>query len=247
MARISSTSRFVLAILVFAAVGAHPVDGQEQPLRPGDLETDASRVFTFVKGTGMGHDHGVEAKLTSGRLVLGARAKAGQLVFDMKSFDADTPRARKTVGLKGKTAGWMRKQVNKEIHGSKILNSTAFPSARFDIVSAIPIGTDEESGNPAYELAGNFTLRDVTRPITVRVLVEDSKGWHRINGQFSFQQSDYGIKPLSKGLGAMGVADELTVIGELWVAPTAESLASFRRLERRVARDVSSDRSKSVR
>ncbi len=235
MDRVQGTPRCIV-FAILATLATNPVAGQEQQqlqLQPGDVETSASRIFTLVEGTGIGHSHGVEAKLSSGKLVLGARINAGRFVFDMQSFDADTQRARKAVGLKGKTAGWMRKQVNKEIHGSKILNSTAFPSATFDIVSATPIGTQEESGSPAYELAGNLTLRDVTRPITVRVLVEDTKGWHHVKGQFSFKQSDYGIKPLSKGLGAMGVADELTVFGDLFVAPTTASLASFRQLKRR--------------
>ena len=222
---------FLLLLLVHPnhATAQQQAD-QRQTTRPGDLNADASRVFTFVEGTGMGHSHGMEAMFSQGRLVLGANEKAGQLVIDMKSFDADTPLARNVVGLKGKSGDWTRKQVAKEMHGSKILHSSEFPTANFDIASCKPLGVAKETGLPSYQLTGTLTLRGVTNPITFPVTVKQEKGWLRVNGRFSFKQSDFGIKPLSKGFGAIGVADQLTVYGDLWIAPTAESLASMQNL-----------------
>ena len=238
MNKIGTTSLVcALAVLVFAGGPPDSVNGQQgnrqPPLQPGAVAIDTSRVFTFVQGTGLGHSHGMQAKLSSGNLVLGAPANAGRLIFDMRSFDADTPLARQAAGLDGKTAKWMRKQVNKEMHGAKILNSSEFPQATFDIMSAKPIGIAKETGLPLYELVGNFTLRDATQPINLRVVVEESDGWLHLWGRFSFKQSDYGIKPLSKGFGSIGVTDQVTVIGDLWIAPTAESIASIQRLQRR--------------
>jgi hypothetical protein len=43
-------------------------------------------------------------------------------------------------------------------------------------------------------------------------------GYTRIFGNFSILQSDFGIMPFRKALGAVGVADRLTIYGELWVA-----------------------------
>ena len=40
-------------------------------------------------------------------------------------------------------------------------------------------------------------------------------------GNFSLLQTDYGIKPFTTALGAIGVADRLTIYGDLWVANTA--------------------------
>ena len=202
----------------------------QQPMRTsgiGEVNVKSSRVFTLVKGTGMGHSHGMEAGLSSGHLTLGATTKAGQLVFNMNSFAADTELARKMVGLKGTTAGWMQKQVTKEMHGPKILNSVDFPTAVFDIESCQLDGIDAETGVPKYRASGNFTLRGQTNAITVPITVDQEKGWLRVTGRFTFKQSDYGIKPLSKGFGAIGVADDLTVIGDLWIEPTPDSLASI--------------------
>ena len=69
--------------------------GQAAPTKvtanPGDVNVQVSRVYTFVDKTGFGHPHAIEGKLVSGSLLLGAESSAGQLVFDMRSFDADTP------------------------------------------------------------------------------------------------------------------------------------------------------------
>jgi hypothetical protein len=43
----------------------------------------------------------------------------------------------------------------------------------------------------------------------------------RLQGSFSILQSDYGITPFSKALGAVGVADRLTISGDLRVATGA--------------------------
>ena len=226
----------VFALLIFPLAGfgrtaaQQPPSAQRQTTRPGELNTDASRVFTFVEGTGMGHSHGMEAKFSSGSLVLGASENAGQLVIDMKSFDADTPLARQAVGLKGKSANWMRKQVTKEMHGSKILDSSQFPVATFDIASCKPTGVTKDTGLPTYQATGNFTLHGQTRAVTIPCIVKQEKGWLHITGSFSFKQSDYGIEPLSKGFGSIGVADQLTVFGDLWISPTPESLASMQSL-----------------
>ena len=224
---------FALLIFSFADFRLAVAQQQEQQsvrqptTRPGELNTDSSRIFTLVEGTGMGHSHGVEAKLSSGSLVLGATADAGRLVFDMTTFDADTPLAREVVGLKGTSANWMRKQVTKEIHGSKILHSSEFPTSTFEVASSMPIANENHPGLPAYELAGRLTLRGETKTVNFPVTVQQKNGWLNVTGRFSFRQSEFGIKPLSKGLGAIGVADELTVFGDLWIAPTPQSLASM--------------------
>lgn len=200
---------------------------------PGDVEPTASRIFTFVQGTGMGHSHGIEAKLQSGRLILGAEQDAGQFVFDMKSFDADTKLAREVVGLEGETAAWMRDQVNKEIHSEALLDTLKFSTATFDIESSRPLGLHKKTGNPGYELVGKLTLKGVTQPIKFPVEVALKEGWLHVIGKFAFKQTDYGIKPVSKGLGSVGVTDQLTVNGNIWIAPSAESTASLEQVKAR--------------
>ena len=46
--------------------------------QPGDVDLANSRVFTFVGATGFGHEHGVEGRLVSGNIQLGANQNAGR-------------------------------------------------------------------------------------------------------------------------------------------------------------------------
>ena len=226
-------------VLILACLATLFVDGlsknssaQNAPTRlgPGELNVERSRVYPFVEGKGMGHSHGVEARLRNSRLALGAAQNAGVLVFDMRSFDVDTPRSRQVVGLKGKASGWSRKQVNKEMHGPKILDSNRYPEATFAITSAKQTGVDRASQLPIYTLVGDFKLRNTTRPISFPVTAEVNDGWVRVRGQFTFNQSDYGIKPFSKAFGAMGIADRITVTGDLWIAPGQPSTPQVRQV-----------------
>ena len=188
--------------------------------QPADIQTRASRVYVFVEKTGLGHQHGVEANLLSSKLVLGATENAGRLVFDMKSFNADTPAARKYVGLSGTTDEGTRSAVNKNMKGSAVLNVSRYPTAKFDVASAKATGQTSRQGLPVYQLDGQFTLHGTKRPLSVMVEVEQARGWLHVRGNFKIKQTSFGIAPYSKAFGAIGVADELKIYGDLFVAPT---------------------------
>ena len=201
------------------------VRGQDTPhstptYQPASVQLDASRVYVFADKTGLGHQHGVEAKLLSSTLVLGAAADAGQLVFDMASFDADTPTARKYVGLSGTTDEGTRTAVNKNLRGSAVLDVAKYPTSTFDVASAAGTGQTSSRGRPIYRLDGNFTLHGKTRPLSILVEVEQVRGWLHVLGSFTIKQTSYGITPYSKAFGAIGVADELKIFGDLYVVPT---------------------------
>ena len=68
------------------------------------------------------------------------------------------------------------------------------------------------------QLDGDFTLHGKTNKITVVANPINVNGYTRLVGNFSILQSDYGIKPFRKALGAVGVADRLTIYGDLWIA-----------------------------
>jgi polyisoprenoid-binding protein YceI len=193
----------------------------QSSVQPGDVETTASRVYVFVDKTGFGHQHGVEAKLAKSTLNLGATENAGQLVFDMQSFNADTPAARKYVGLAGVTDEATRTAVNQNMKGEAILNVKRFPTATFDIISAKPTGKLTPKGLPLYQLDGKFTLHGVTHLLSITAEARQKKGWLHVRGNFTILQTDYQITPYSKALGAVGVANPLRIYGDLYVAPTS--------------------------
>jgi len=177
--------------------------------KPGELDVADSRVYILVGATGLGHEHGVEGHLASGGVQLGAGQRAGELVFDMPSFVAETPAARKYVGLAGDADG---RQVTINMLGPDVLDVANFPQAKFSIGSAV---RDPATGQ--YMLDGTFALHGVAQRIQVPATAEMVNGMVHLRGQFAILQTQYGITPYSKAFGAVGVADKLTIWGDLWL------------------------------
>ncbi len=192
--------------------------GQERP-PAGQVNTEHSRVYIFVDKTGVvGHQHAIEGKLTNGNLFLSGSGNSA-LVFNMKSFDADTVRARNYLGMEGTTDESTRKKVNENMLGVEILNVNKFGTAKFENAKLQSKKTTSKRQLPEYLLVGDFTLHDKTRRVEILCDLEVKDGWNHVRGGFKIRQSDYGIKPFSKMLGAVGVTDDLTIYGDLWVVP----------------------------
>lgn len=193
---------------------------QESNLKPGDINLEFSKVFIFVdKSTALGHQHAVAGKLKSGHL-FASDPKASSFVFDMQSFDADTSIARKYFGLEGETDESTQKKVNENMRGEDVLDVEHYPEARLDNITLKKTEKLNDKNEPEYLMEGDFTLHDVKKHITAKCHVEAANGWQHVRGAFKILQSDYGIRPFSKMLGAIGVKDELKIVGEIWVVPS---------------------------
>jgi polyisoprenoid-binding protein YceI len=215
------TSCWAIAILCME-LSALPLLAQGPPAAPapppqaGQVDTKLSRTFVLVGKTGLGHEHGVEGRLAGGHIQLGAAAKAGELVFDMTSFVAETAQARAVVGLQGEGAS--ASQVTANMLGPGVLNVAKFPEARFVIQSAPSVPVQQAGALPEYELQGEFTLHGVTQPLRIRAQASQKDGKLRLRGRFSILQTKFGITPYKVALGTVGVADQLDVWGEIWLA-----------------------------
>ncbi len=198
-----------------------PATLERPTLAEGQIDPRVSRVYIFVGKTGLGHEHGVEGKIQSGALALGATTNAGQIVFDTTTFQADTPAARQYVGLTGTTDADTERQVNANMLGPSVLDVKHYPTATFKVTSILPIPGAGTSTSPHYQLDGEFTLHGTTRKIKTTAEATTASGYVRLRGKFAILQSHYGITPYSKAFGAIGVADELTIFGDLWIAAAA--------------------------
>jgi polyisoprenoid-binding protein YceI len=217
--------RLKLAVLLamagaFVGRSADVIAAGPQP-EPGQIDTQQSRVYVHVYKTGFGHEHGVEGQLKSGSLSLRAAQNAGEIIFDMPSFSADTDAARRVVGLEGTTDANTRTEVTQNMLGPDVLDVKKFPAATFKINSVRRMPARRPNAPQQYELAGDFTLHGATKAVKLIADTSTVNGFTRLQGSFSILQSDYGITPFSKALGAVGVADRLTISGDLWVATDA--------------------------
>ena len=213
---------FVAALLAFALLVDAGAQGPPPaaPPAPGDVDTERSRVYIFVGKTGFGHDHAIVGRLASGRVVLDAPQNAGQLVFDMPSFLADTPDARKALGLSGETDASTRKQTTDNMLGADVLDVARHPTATFDIESALRSRRRVEGAKPTVDLVGTFTLHGVARKVVIPVEIESGGPILRFLGSFRIKQTDFGMKPYKKLGGVVGLADELVIHGDIRVAAT---------------------------
>lgn len=187
-------------------------------LRPGDVDPETSRVYVWIGKRRLGHEHGVEGRVKEGRLKLNAREDAGEIVFDMKSFSADTAEARKYVGLEGTTDQDEQADVTKTMLGKSVLNVDDHPTATFAIGRAPLLVEKTDDGDSQYLLEGEFTLCGETQALkVVAAAVEEKDGQVRLRGNFTIKQSDFGIKPYRAFGGIVAVTDEIRIYGDLWI------------------------------
>ena len=207
---------FAACAVILTALGGEAAAPVAVPAGNVDLAT--SRVYVFVGKTGLGHDHAVVGGLRAGTVRLDAPEQAGELVFDMGSFRADTADARKVLGLAGETDPKTQKQVNDNMLGPDVLDVTRHPTATLAIHSALRSQRPAAGQHPVYDLAGTFTLHGVARAVTIPVEAEAVAGIVRLKGGFAIKQTDFGMKPYAKFGGVVGVADELKIYGDIRLA-----------------------------
>jgi hypothetical protein len=200
--------------------GQQPSQQQQQSsLQSGDINTEFSRAYIFVdRTTALGHAHGVEGRLLSGKVSLSG-SSPGTLLIDMRSFDADTSMGRKVFGLADDIDQGTRKKVNENMLGAEVLYVSKYPEAKLENIKLTATGKTSERKLPEYTMEGDFTLHKTTRKISATCDLEEKNGWNHLRGKFRIRQTDYGIKPYTRALGAVGVKDELLILGDLWIAP----------------------------
>lgn len=187
--------------------------------KPGEVNLEFSRVYIFVdKTTNLGHTHGVEGKIKDG-FVLEDREGDGTLVFDMRSFVADTKNARKVFNIDAEIDSATIKKVNQNMLGTEILDVQKHPEASLTKATLKKTGKTSNRGTPEYSLDGEFTLHGVTKKVSIPCDGESKDGWLHVRGRFTIRQTDFGIKPYSKMFGAVGIKDELIIQGDLWLVP----------------------------
>jgi polyisoprenoid-binding protein YceI len=191
----------------------------QAPPTPGTIDTARSRVYVFVGKKGAGHEHGVEGRVAGGEIHLERTQAVGGISFDLQTFTADTSAARRFFNLPGETDADTQAQVNVNMLGAAVLDTARFRTAEFVVNASQTVPPAAGQAGQPYRLDGEFTLHGVKRPLQFVATAEQAGGLIRLRGRFAIKQTDFGIKPFSKFLGAVGVADELQIFGDLYLQP----------------------------
>jgi len=203
--------------LCYGCLVAPPAQAQA-PVEKIDVQN--SRVYVFVAKKGAGHDHGVEGRLAAGTVRLGQAAGAGDMTFDLKAFQVDSDVARRFIGLPGETDASDQAAATTNMRSAAVLDVAQFAAAKYTIDAAKPVAAVAGLPGASYQFDGELELHGVKKKISFYGGVEALDGGRiRIRGRFPLKQTDFGIKPFSKLLGAVGIADELQVYGDIILVP----------------------------
>jgi polyisoprenoid-binding protein YceI len=211
------------ACLCVIATGG-PGRAEEKPAAKScEVDATASRIFVKVdKSTRLGHLHGIEGNLKSGKLTFGG---TGELVFDMASFTADTEKARRRVGLGDKPVSEDEaKKVTDTMRSAEVLDVAQYPTATFRATAIKPLDKQAPGAVGMYQLEGRLSLHGAEQTIQFKAKLErgEKQGELRMTGVFQVKQTDYGIKPVSAAGGLAKVADVLDIHGDLRLRPAAD-------------------------
>ncbi len=221
MSPFTSLSRFgrtCVAALGLLACQVVTVHAQATP--EYKVDTGASRVYIRVgTATRLGHSHGVEGKLASGKVAPG---KTGELVFDMTSFVCDTAAARNYVGLGGSSISASDAQkATHNMRSNEVLDVGRHPQATCSLTSIVPMAGQKPGEAGPYRCTGRFLLHGVTQNIAFNATLQpgSQQGTLALRGQFSIMQTSYGIRPYSALGGLIRISDQLDIWGDLVLVP----------------------------
>lgn len=179
-----------------------------------------------------------ELKATSGSRFALTVEKTGLLsgkkhlfLFDryqgMLVYDPETPeRSRVELTIDAGSAvckdSWVSRNDLKKIQDYALHDMLAvekYPELRFRSTSVV-----RKSEN-SFQVAGMLAIRGIENPVTVSVTVDNQRGpLASLAGQAVVRLKDYGLKPPSAALGAIGTKNEMTV--EFLLLPSARAAAS---------------------
>jgi polyisoprenoid-binding protein YceI len=97
---------------------------------------------------------------------------------------------------------------------NKQLMAGQHPEIRFRSVAILAA-----EGPDRYEVQGELTIREVTKPVAVQVTLREQGENLIFEGEAAVKMKDYGMKPPSAVLGLIGTKNEMVVRFQLEAAP----------------------------
>jgi len=170
------------------------------------IQSKGSEVRIHVRKGGLlsaaGHDHEVIAPVVAGKVRMEPQ-RIEQATIDL-TFNASALK----VSAQGEPPDDVPK-VQQVMLSEKVLDVAKYPTIGF---RSRQIGLESRTGSHMrLRVAGDLTLHGVTRPIEGPVDVDLSADSLTAAGTVTVRQTQFGIEPVSAGLGTVKVKDEVTV------------------------------------
>ena len=158
----------------------------------------------------LGHGHLMQAPIKRGTLVY-PPSDPGQtsveLAVDAKSLQVVDPEL--SVADK--------KKIQATMESERVLGVKEYPAISFKSTMV------ESDRNHQMVIHGNLTIRDKTRPVTLHANLELTGPQVKASGRCQFKQTEFGIRPVTAGLGTVKVQDQITITFEVVARQAQES------------------------
>jgi polyisoprenoid-binding protein YceI len=184
-----------LAVAVLVLVAAAPARAEEAAYRvvPGKSKL-TFKAFRDGWFSSLGHDH-----------TIGARDFAGAVRFDAARPEASSV----TFTVQTKTLEVLdpgvdaddKKEIDASLKGEDLLDVEKHPDIRFASKAV------KRAAGERYLVRGDLTLHGATKEIEFPVDVKPEGAELKASGKIEVKQTDFGLKPVSVGLGAVKVKD----------------------------------------
>jgi polyisoprenoid-binding protein YceI len=194
---------FSVLLLFGLCATADTTGAQEQiwTIDPGESDV---RIHVGKAGlfSAAGHEHEVIAPGASGTVRLDPQQ------IERASIELTFEAASLKVTGKGEPAEDVP-EVQETMLSERVLDVARHPRISFRS-SQVTVSTPS-AGQLRLRVAGELTLRGVTRPVQSAVEVQMSPNRLTGKGTVIVKQTDFGIQPVTAGLGTVRVKDEVTV------------------------------------
>lgn len=166
-------------------------------------------VFRGGKLARLGHNHVMTSKHLAGRIWSRTALEGSgfQLEFPVAQLIVDEPRARAAAGSEfpGEIPADDREGTRRNMLRAEVLDAENHPTIKLQSV--------EVSGSAQRpQITTRITIKGVARDVIVPATVAIEGGRLTASGQFDIQQTEFGIKPFSIGMGALEVQDRLHIV-----------------------------------
>ena len=174
------------------------------------------QIFRDGVAAKLGHDHVIQATAFSGSVTYDPSAPGLSSVAakvhtaTLKVDDAET---RRKFGLEGQPTAADVAEVEKSMKAEGQLDVSKFPMITFTSTTITPETSDR------YQVAGQLTIRGVTRAVQFPANVVVEGNVFRATATLTFMQSAFGYKPYSALLGAIKNKDAVVLHIDLVAIP----------------------------
>jgi YceI-like domain len=172
------------------------------------------QIHVFRGGTlaRLGHNHVMTSKQLTGRIwVQSSLERSGfDMSFPVAQLSVDDAQARAAAGsnFPGEISPEDREGTRKNMLRPEVLDAERFP-----VISLRSVRLSGTQGKP--QIVARITIKERARDVVVPATVAIAGDRLTAAGEFDIQQTSFGIKPFSIGLGALEVLDQLHIKFEI--------------------------------